>query len=279
MATPPASSGAIVLYDIAHRPPVAETCCSPNPWKARFALNFKGVPYSTSWVRMPDIAKVRRELGLAAGRKFADGTDFYTLPVMQDAAAGATVGDSFDIAVYLQRTYPDSGDGHLLPAQNLDYTFNQSVVFPVPLSERPDGGFAEYARFNTNVDAAFTTHVPLMVDGLPLDPATADETKAEFVRRAGVGSWDDFTLSGEARGRLTESFRGMLGDLAKLFLENTDGPFLLGQRASYADFIVGAWLRMAQATLPKPEWEDVRRWHGGVFGRLHDALEAYAQVK
>ncbi|KID73819.1 uncharacterized protein G6M90_00g000530 [Metarhizium brunneum] len=279
MATPPASTGTIVFYDIAHRPPVAETCCSPNPWKTRFALNFKGVSYSTSWVRMPDIAKVRRDLGQSAGRKFADGTDFYTLPVIQDAASGATVGDSFDIAVYLQRTYPDSGGGDLLPAQTLDYTFNQSVAFPVPLSERPDGGFAEYLRFNTNVDAAFTTHTPLMVEGLPLDPATADETKAEFVRRAGVGSWNDFTLTGEAREKLTESFRGMLGDLSKLFLENTDGPFLLGQRASYADFIVGAWLRMAQATLPKPEWEDVRRWHGGVFGRLHDALEAYAQVK
>ncbi|KHN99834.1 Thioredoxin-like fold protein [Metarhizium album ARSEF 1941] len=279
MASTSPSTGAIILYDIAHRPPVTETCCSPNPWKSRLALNFKGLPYSTSWVGMPDISKVRRSLGEPAGRQFADGTDFYTLPIIQDAATGATVGDSFDIAVYLQRTYPDSGAGHLFPKQTLDYAFVQSAAFPVPLSERPDGGFPDYARFNTNVDAAFTTHVPLMVDGLPLDPATADETRAEFVRRAGVSSWDDFSLTGEAREELTGSFRRTLGDLARLFLRNTDGPFLLGQQASYADLIVGAWLRMAQITLPKPEWEEVRQWHGGVFGRLHDALETFAEVK
>ncbi|KAH7006847.1 hypothetical protein EDB80DRAFT_717914 [Ilyonectria destructans] len=273
------SSGAIVLYDIAHRPPVGESCCSPNPWKSRFALNFKGVSYSMSWVGMPDISNVRRSLGLPASRKFADGSDFYTLPVMQDTATGAMVGDSFEIAVYLQRTYPDSGAGDLFPAQTLDFTFVPTFAFPAPLSECADGGFVEYARFNTNVDAAFSSHVPLMVDGLPLDPVTAEEIKAEFVRRSGLSSWDDFALTGEARKKLTESFRDMLGDLAKLFLENTDGPFLLGQRASYADFIVGAWLRMAKVTLPKLEWEEARRWHGGVFGKLHDALETYAEVK
>lgn len=273
------SSGAIVLYDIGHSPPVAESCFSPNPWKSRFALNFKGVPYSTTWVAMPDISKVRHGLGEPACRKFADGTEFNTLPVIQDTATGATVGDSLDIAVYLQRTYPESGAGDLFPAQALDYTFVQSSALLIPLSKRADGGFPEYARFNANIDAAFSAHVPLMVGGMPFDPVTAEETKAEFVRRAGVSSWDDFTLTSEAREKLTESFRAMLGDLAKPFLQNTDGPFLLGQQASYADLIVGAWLRMAQVTLPKPEWEEARRWHGGVFGQLHDALDAYAEVK
>ncbi|KAK7409414.1 hypothetical protein QQX98_008423 [Neonectria punicea] len=275
----PTSSSPIVLYDIAHRPPVTESCSSPNPWKSRFALNFKGVSYSMSWVGILDIANVRRGLGLAASRTFADGTDFYTLPIVQDPATGATVGDSFEIAVYLQRTYPDSGAGDLFPAQALDFTFVPTFAFPAPLSECEDGGFVEYARFNTNVDAAFSSHVPLMVDGLPLDPANAEEIKAEFVRRSGLGSWDDFTLTSEARAKLTKSFRVMLGDLAKLFHANTDGPFLLGQQASYADFIVGAWLRMAKVTLPKLEWDEVTRWHDGVFGRLHDALEIYAEVK
>ncbi|KAF5010810.1 hypothetical protein FDECE_3053 [Fusarium decemcellulare] len=273
-----ASSGSIVLYDIAHRPPVEESCCAPNPWKSRLALNFKGVPYSMSWVGIPDIPKVRRDLGLPPNRKFADGNDFYTLPMIQDAATGALVGDSFDIAVYLQRTYPDSGAGDLFPTQTLDFTYVPAFAFPAPLSERPDDEFAEYTRFNTSVDAAFSSHVPLMTDGMPLDPARAKEIKAEFVRRAGLKSWDDFALTPEAREKLMESFRDMLGHLAKLF-EKTDGPFLLGQQASYADFIVGAWLRMSQVTLPKSEWEEARSWHGGVFGRLHDALDVYAEVK
>ncbi|KAL7928641.1 hypothetical protein V8C35DRAFT_325752 [Trichoderma chlorosporum] len=273
------SSGAIVLYDIAHKPPVAESCFSPNPWKSRLALNFKAVPHSTAWVGMPDIANVRRSLGETAGRKFADGTDFYTLPIIRDASTGATVSDSFDIAVYLQRTYPDSGAGDLFPAQSLDFTYVPGFALAVPLSERADGGFPEYYRFNTNVDAVFSTHVPLMLAGMPFDPATVDQTKDEFVRRAGVSSWDQFTLTGDAREKLMASFEAALSGLAKLFLENTGGPFLLGQRASYADLMVGAWLRMAHVCLPKSEWEEVRGWHDGVFGRLHDALDKYAEVK
>lgn len=278
MATTKFSSDVITLYDIAQRPPVEESCCAPNPWKSRFALNFKGVPYSTSWVRLPDVSKVRQKLGEPAGRKFADGTDFYTLPIIRDPATGSTVGDSFDIAVYLQRTYPDKG-GDLFPAQKLDYTFSLDAELLIPLSKRGKGEFEDYARFNSNVDAAFTTHTLLMCQGMPLDPATADEVKAEFVRRAGVNSWDDFSVTGEAREKAKESFRHALGDLAKLFLRDSNGPFLLGQQVSYADFIVGAWLRMAQRSLPATEWEEVKGWHEGVFGRLHDALDVYAEVK
>jgi glutathione S-transferase len=256
-------------------------CCSPNPWKARLALNFKGVAYSTSWVALPDIPRVRSGLlKLPACRKFADGSDYFTLPVIEDPATGARVGDSFDIAVYLQKTYPGSGadGGDLFPPQTLDYTFAHDG-FLIPLSDCRDSEFPEYARFNVNVDAAFTTHVQLGVHGFPFDPATEEATKAIFVQRAGVGSWEDFALVGEAREKVKESFRNMLGGLARLFSRDTSGPFLLGTRASYADFIVGGWLRMNSVILPESEWEEVRSWHGGVFGRLHDALEVYAEVK
>lgn len=130
-----------------------------------------------------------------------------------------------------------------------------------------------------NVDAAFSAHVQLTVDGFPFDPATVEITKAEWVRRAGVTRWEDFALVGEAREKMKDSLRDMLGGLAKLFLRDTSGPFLLGTKASYADLIVGGWLRMLRATLPKSEWEELRSWHGGLFGRLHDALEVYAEVK
>ncbi|KAJ5579867.1 uncharacterized protein N7459_005852 [Penicillium hispanicum] len=279
MATSSTQSGAIVFYDIAMRPPVAKTCSSPNPWKSRLALNFKRVPYSTSWVQLPDISSVRRGLRVPACRKFADGTDFFTLPIIEDPATNAAIGDSFDIAVYLQRTYPDAGAGDLLPPQTLDYVCPHDLGFLVPLSERGEGAYPDYAEFNMNVDAAFTMHVALMVQGIPLDPARAEESKAEFVRRAGVSSWDDFAVVGEQREKLLRSFQDTLGGLAKPFLSDTSGPFLLGKQASYADLIVGGWLRMASRTLPEAEWEEVRSWHGGVFGRLHDALDQYAEVK
>ncbi|KAK3938333.1 hypothetical protein QBC46DRAFT_390583 [Diplogelasinospora grovesii] len=279
MPTTSIPSSPIIFYDIATRPPVEKTCCSPNPWKTRLALNFKGLPYSTSWVALPDVAKVRSSLKVPPCRKFADGTDFFTLPIIEDPATDSLVGDSFDIAVYLQNTYPNSGAGGLFPPQTLDYVFTHDLALLVPLSECRESEFPEYAKFNVNVDAAFSAHAQLAVQGFPFDPATAEISKAEFVRRAGVTCWEDFALAGEEREKTKDSFRNMLGGLAKLFLRDTSGPFLLGTRASYADLIVGGWLRMMRATLPESEWEEVRSWHGGLFGRLHDALEVYAEVK
>ncbi|KAH7245637.1 hypothetical protein BKA59DRAFT_544848 [Fusarium tricinctum] len=278
MSTASASSKSIVFYDIAARPPVEKNCFSPNPWKTRLALNFKGVPYSTSWVALPDIAKVRESLKVPACRKFADGKDFYTLPIIEDPATGSLVGDSFDIALYLQKTYPNSGGGNLFPPQTLDFDFKHPYIL-VPLSECRNSEFPEYAKFNMNIDAAFTAHTQLAVQGMPFDPATEELSKAEFVRRAGVKQWDDFALDSEAREKLMESFRETLGGLAKLFSRDASGPFLLGTTVSYADMMVGAWLRMMYATMPEDEWKQVTTWHDGIFGQLHDALNAYADVK
>ncbi|KAJ4132010.1 hypothetical protein NW765_013822 [Fusarium oxysporum] len=237
----------IVFYDIAARPPVEKNCFSPNPWKSRFALNFKGVPYSTSWVALPDITKVRTGLNVPACRKFND-----------------------DLPKLWRRD--------LFPTQTLDFDFEHPYIL-VPLSEWRDKENPEYAKFNLNIDAAFTAHVQLGVQGMPFDPASEEESKAEFVRRAGVKQWDDFALVGEARDKMMESLREMLGNLSKLFTRDTSGPFLLGKKASYADMVVGAWLRMLHATLPEDEWAQIAGWHDGTFGQLHEALDAYAEVK
>ncbi|EOD45793.1 putative glutathione s-transferase protein [Neofusicoccum parvum UCRNP2] len=186
------------------------------------ALNFKGLPYTTTWVALPDIPKVRSSLKVPPCRKFADGTDFFTLPIIQDPATDSLVGDSFDIAVYLQKNYPDSGAGDLFPPQTIDYVFENEFTLLVPLSDCRDSDFPEYARFNVNVDAAFSAHAQLTVGGFPFNQATAEATKAEFVRRAGVTCWEDFALEGEAREKTKDSFRSMLGDLAKLFLRDTN---------------------------------------------------------
>jgi hypothetical protein len=42
--------------------------------------------------------------------------------------------------------------------------------------------------------------------------------------------------------------------------------------------LFGGWVKMMQVTLPGAEWEEARTWHGGAFGRLHDALQIYAEA-
>ncbi|CEF78782.1 unnamed protein product [Fusarium graminearum] len=265
----------IIFYDILPRPPVEKNAHAPNPWKSRLALNFKGVPYTTTWVAMTDIAKTRISLNVPAGRKFADGKDFYTLPIMQDPTTGALLGDSFDIALYLNKTYPGGGD--LFPTQKLDFDYQQPYIL-IPLSDCSNKEFPDYAKFNMNIDAAFTAHLQLGVQGMPFNPATEEQTKAEFVRRAGVSGWDDFALSDEGRVKLLESLKNMLGDLAVLFSRDNSGPFLLGSQVTYADIIVGAWLRMMHVTFPEDEWKQVISWHQGIFGKLHDGLEVFAEL-
>ncbi|KAJ4411645.1 hypothetical protein N0V82_008982 [Gnomoniopsis sp. IMI 355080] len=251
------SDAPIIFYDIASGPPVR--CYAPNPWKTRYALNFKrlhnGVDYETSWTDLSKVAEVRKGLGAAAVRKHdIDGGDFHTLPVIVDHSKGQTVGDSFDIALYLDQTYP-SREG-------------EPVLFP-PLSA------ALHRSFNSHVDKVFTDFVVLGIPGLPFDPKTAEISKAEFCRRAGRKSWDEFNLDADSRKMLLKGFEAALGDLAKLFVKKDEGPFLEGAIPIYADLIVGGWLAMMSEVLP--EWQQLRGWHDGVFGQLHDALKRYAQ--
>ncbi|KAL4899095.1 hypothetical protein BDW74DRAFT_189553 [Aspergillus multicolor] len=279
-STPTDSTPALTVYDILMRQPVQENACSPNPTKTRQTLNFKSVPYKTTWVDMPDIASTRKSLGIPAGRKFADGTEFYTLPVLIDSATGAKLGDSFDIAVYMHETYPNSG-GDLFPEGvdvKLDFRTSNTAML-VPLSDLSDVArqekYVSYAEFNTHVDAAFTAHTILNVMGLPFNPETAEISKAEFCRRAKMPSFEAFNVTGEARRGIIDSFKETLGDLARLFVRDQSGPFILGDKPCYADFIVGGWLRMFSVCLPREEWEEVRGWHGGVFGKLFDGLKEF----
>ncbi|KAK2806676.1 hypothetical protein FQN51_006644 [Onygenales sp. PD_10] len=272
----------ITFYDLALAPPVIESSCSPNPWKNRYALNFKNIPYKTTWVPLLDISSVRGAFDIPPSRRFADGSPYPTLPMLSDPATGRIVGDSFEIAAYLQEQYPSEGAGDLFPVQELDYVFGGELVdlyAPISVAETAgdDDNVAAYVRFNTNVDAAFTAHTQLMIKGLPFDPAVAEECKELFSRRIGV-PWDALVVSGEKREELLRSFEEALGGLAKLYERDVSGPFLLGSRPSYADFIVGGWLRIGWGTLPREEWEALKGWHGGVFGRLYEALKVFARM-
>lgn len=75
------------------------------------------------------------------------------------------IGDSFDIACFLEETYPQSG-GCLFPADSsatglLDYEspHQDSVFHAHPLTPNTSGRHSEYARFNTHVDTTFSAYV------------------------------------------------------------------------------------------------------------------------
>ncbi|KAL8751457.1 MAG: hypothetical protein Q9184_006069, partial [Pyrenodesmia sp. 2 TL-2023] len=104
-------------------------------------------------------------------------------------------------------------------------------------------------------------------------------TRADFARRAGVSRWEDLEIppGSEERKQKLAGFETALGSgLAVWFLRRDEGPFLEGRTPMYADLIVGGWLQMMRNCLP--EWEELGGWHEGLWGKLHDALQQWAEV-
>lgn len=203
------------------------------------------------------------------------GSDYYTLPMLRDPS-GKMIGDSFDIANYLEDTFPTSG-GELFPPNStrtgLDYESPQKdLPIFIPLTTHEGSKNQDYARFNWHVDATFTHHVGLVAYYMPFNPETAEATKAVFLGRANLDSWEYFNIQGEAREKMMASFKQSLTSLAQLYAIHKDGPYLEGKDANYADLIVGGWLNMFHECFPADELEEFRTWHGGIFAQLHDAL-------
>jgi glutathione S-transferase len=145
-------------------------------------------------------------------------------------------------------------------------------MFFAPLTLNEGAKNEVYAKFNTHVDATFSAHVVLVAQYMPLNPDTADAIKAQMCKRAHLDSWDSICIQGEPREQLKAAFNMALKSLADFFAIHEEGPFLEGDKANYADLIVGGWVNMMASCLPAEEWDEFRTWHGGVFGRLHDAL-------
>ncbi|KAG8731179.1 hypothetical protein FRC11_004808 [Ceratobasidium sp. 423] len=95
----------IIFYDLVA---ANGTSWSPNPYKTRLSLNYKGLPYRVEYIAFPDIEPRLKELGVAP---VSDTHPRYTLPVIADPSSDPNgeptyVSDSFKIALYLDDKYP-----------------------------------------------------------------------------------------------------------------------------------------------------------------------------
>lgn len=233
-----------------------------------YALNFTKTPYRTNWVQLPDVSTTRKKLGVPAVRKHLDGTDFLTLPILHDPTAtsstqqeGTLIGDSFDIAIHLHNKHSSTDE-------------SRPPLFP-------PNSIALHRALNAHVDQLFTMNGVILAGYyMPFDPATAEATKADIVSRIpGVSRWEDLEIppGSEMRKEKLGAFEAALGSqLAVWFVRRDEGPFLEGKTPMYADLIIGGWLQMMRNCLP--EWEEFRGWHGGLWGRLFDALEEWTEV-
>ncbi|KAF9553715.1 hypothetical protein CPC08DRAFT_713510 [Agrocybe pediades] len=249
----------IILYDIPSN--IAGVAWSPNTWKTRFCLNYKGLPYKTEWVEYPDIEAHCKKLGIKpTGKNFWTGgnDDLYTLPAIYDASTDTYIADSIPIAEYLDKTYPDT-----------------PPIFP------PGTKALQLAFQGTFMPCLSPLWLLMGVSTLSkLNPPSAD-----YFRKTREGSHPGITIEemcpkGEKAKEHWEKLEKGLEKIAGWYDKAEGGPFIMGETVSWGDIVVGSilvWQKVLWGE-ESEQWKDWCAWHGGRWGKIFKGLESYMQV-
>ncbi|KAF9254183.1 hypothetical protein L218DRAFT_1082454 [Marasmius fiardii PR-910] len=94
----------------------------------RFTLNYKNLPYTVIEINYSDVTSTAKRIGAPPTSKNPDGSDKYTVPIIQDSSTGNIISDSFLIVLYLEATYPSAP--RLIPegTEVLQSAFCKAVV-------------------------------------------------------------------------------------------------------------------------------------------------------
>ncbi|KAF4617477.1 hypothetical protein D9613_006282 [Agrocybe pediades] len=248
----------IIFYDI---PSDRVGAWSPNTWKTRFCLNFKGIPYKTEWVEYPDIAELSKKLGFKpTGKTPWDGTDYYSLPAIHDPSTGAYISDSWEIAEYLEKQYPDT-----------------PTLFP---------------NGTKGLQAAIADgyHVALGSLWAFILPATNEilnsKSQGYFSRTRQlafkVEKIQDLVPKGEKAVEEWGKLQSSLDKVDRWYAKTDDkGPFILGETISWSDLNIASWTIWMKVTFGEDskEWKDIASWQGGRWSKLLVDLEKYSAKK
>jgi len=243
----------IILYDI---PSTLEgNAWSPNTWKSRYVLNFKKLPYQTVWVEYPDIKSEMQKIGAEPTSRLPDGNGVYTLPVIQDPNTGTVVSESYRIAEYLEKTYPDS-----------------PKLFPTG----SDGLQAAFCMsWSDMIWESFPKLLLKMAHDL-LNPASREYFRSTREKAFGkpIESLDD-----DAEGQWAK-FRELYSKAATWYGKNGSGPFIHGDQLTCGDIVVAVWFRWYRnmAGGDSEHWKTMLTWNEGRWSKLLDALRPYESV-
>lgn len=166
------------------------------------------------------------------------------------------VVESFNIAIYLDKTYP---------APNYPAIFSPGTHALQKISSE-----------------AFTNGVgyALMPVALPLvaRPGFLDDRGCEYfcrTRKVDINKLSDLT---EAGSKKWSAIRELWDDFGKQLDVNVgieEGPFVMGKQMSFIDFAIGGmfhWIRRAEGG-EMLRWKDMAQWQGGRWARLWAEIE------
>lgn len=222
---------AVTFYDLAG---AGDQRFSPYCWRARMAAAHKGLDITTTAVNFLDIPKI-------------EGGKYQTVPVLLDHETGTGLQDSFAIAEYLEKTYPD--------APTL-FGSEEGVVF---------------ARFiqawaNSVINLSIINMIALDIHDLltPEDQKHFRQTREQRFGR---------TLEEIQEGRedRLEDFQAQLRPL-RLMLATQ--PFLGGTEPKFTDYILFGtfqWANIASSFKLLRETDPINEWYDRCLD-LHGAI-------
>ncbi|KAF5317677.1 hypothetical protein D9619_012680 [Psilocybe cf. subviscida] len=222
----------------------------------KMCLKLKGLTFETRYVEYPDIEPFQKENGFEPTSIKPDGSSFYTLPAIFDPSTGAKVTDSWNIAIYLDKTYPNTPK--VMPTGTLslqrawvDTAFSYLVLsFPfiaalgvAQMTPRSVPHFRRLGEFLT---------------GKPFDEILPQGEEA-------IVMWAKLK---EAMGKIDAWYFAGETELESVGKEK--GPFVGGGTPLFADIVVIAYLLGQRRAWGEQgeKWIEVCTWHGGRWGRL-----------
>ncbi|KAF8688972.1 Glutathione S-transferase, N-terminal domain, partial [Rhizoctonia solani] len=242
----------IVFYDLADG---NGKSWSPNPYKTRLSLNYKGIPYRTEYISFPDIEPRMKELGLAP---FSATFPYYTLPVIADPSNDPNgkptyVADSFKIALYLDKKYPaphypsifapgTAGIQHMLISN-----YRMAVAAPIFPLIHPQ---VLHIMDERSIEYMRRTRGPRLI---PLSEVEAAEKWREAKER----------------------FTGLAESLALNDETGSVGPFMMGDHVSFSDFVLAGifyWIRSVEGP-GSIRLKELLEWDDGRWERLWKAIQ------
>ena len=231
---------------------------SPNTLKTRAVLNFKGIPYTQSFISYPDIAPLLKQLSVPPAKEGMA----YTLPAIVHKSSvtsnpNGALMDSTAIAFHLEKTFPSPT---LFPSGDASYALTVAVgkilgsvaqklaIFVLP----------NVAEFLDRRGKEYFVRTRTERFGKPLSEVRPKDEAS--LRSAVDGAKQDLaTLAGMLKGR-----------------EGKTGPFFEGEKAGYADLMVVtflAWFHRGD----EPVWRELVAVGDGELKALWEACSGWLE--
>lgn len=179
------------------------------------------------------------------------------MPVIRDPSTGTVVSDSQKIALYLDKTYPNT------PLLFPHGTQTFQVAF----------GHATYMSIIASI-----FHVVAASTANSFSPASSD-----YFRRTRTSNFGEAfkIVDNPPADEIAQHWKALQAgfDLVSTWWDagNNSGPFIMGENPTYGDVVIAGLLIWAKVVLSEDSegWKKFATWNGGRWARLLQAFEKY----